>query len=763
MHSFFRGSLMCGMLLVSAAAASAATALVDQGKAVARIVVPQKATDAETFAAQEVQTFVQKMSGAKLEIVSADQAGNGPAILVGNQPGNKDVIDELNKAHPETPDAFAVEEKGDRLSLVGRSSDSTIWAAWQWLNDQGVVFIMPGEHGTYVPQKASIELTDVHDIEAPGLMMRGGGYNLTGTDAPKGYNDLDHGQEAWRLFALRMRINENSAFEYKDRFAVLGAGHSYAYFLPPEKYFKAHPEWFNLINGQRQSGKGWQVCFTNQAAAAEFAKNVDAQIKTWLDRGVPIERIRISISPNDGLAKCQCDNCKKLIDKDGSTSSLVTHFCNMVTEEIRKTYPKAITKYYAYDNYSTAPDYVKPDPGVYPELCFWTDSNSFAANKAHPMFSEENHKFRDNYKKWEDMSQKVTVHNYYGHYNWFTPWPVITQMSHDLPILGADPKCEGMYSELHPHWGTQALTLWLYPQLMWNPKLDVKAAIKTYCQAAYGPAAAAIQAYYQTVQDSMDQQGYINGRAIEIPHVLKPEVVQKVDGYIAQAEGMLDKMDPDTRWRTNLVCQAWHASAQFAEAVQLFDRPGGAAERAKILTLCGQVDQFARSDMGKWAFAYNRVVVPSIKEVVRALNVDLGALPAGQQTFSDRFNMGGAIKFFATTKGFTSGMWGFTLPAKKTGEIDLPLKAAAGHRIASASVKWSIPKSAPLSATLSVVSDKGNEQVLTKDVQQMVKGVDIPADALGADGNLHLKLSLSNTDSDATLALTACRIDAHVE
>jgi hypothetical protein len=762
MPTFIRISLICGTLLI-AAAAQAAVTVVGQGKATGRIVVPQQATAGETFAAEEIQTLVQKMSGAKLEIVKADQAGDGPAILVGNQPGNKEVIDELNKVHPETPDAFAVVGKANRLSLVGRSEDSTIWAAWQWLNDQGVVFVMPGEHGTYAPQKATIELSDIHDIQAPAMKIRGGVYKLADADSPKAYNDVVHGQPAWRLFTLRMRINENTGFAEKDRFVVLGAGHSYGYYLPVSKYFKAHPEWYNLINGKRQNGKGWQLCFTNEVAAAEFAKNVDAQIKTWLEKGVPIERISVSISPNDNIAMCQCDNCRKLLDKNGSSTSMVTNFANMVTADIRKTYPKAMTRFYAYDNYSTPPDHVTPGPGVIPELCFWTDGRSFAANHAHPMFSEENHKYRDGFRDWAQMSEALTAHTYYGHYNWFTPWPMVTQMSNDLPIMASNPKFEGMYSELHPHWGTQALTLWLYPKLMWNPKLDVQAAIKTYCQAAYGQAGDVMQAYYQTVQDSMDRQGYINGRVQEISHVLTPEVVSKVDGYIAQAEGMLDHMDPDTRWRTELVCRAWRVSAQFADAVRLYDRGGSAAERQKILALCDQVDQFAGSDLGKWAFAYNRVVVPNVKVIVRGLKVNLAELPTGKQTFSDSFNMGGAIKFFADLKGFQSGMWGYTLPGKKTGEIDLPLKAVAGHRITSASVKWSIPKSAPLSATLSIVSDKGDERVLTKDVEQMTKGVDIPADVLGANEKFHLKLSLSNTDSDATLALTACKIQAQVE
>lgn len=749
------------LLLVITSMALAGPALVEQGKAVGRIVVPQEASAGETFAAGEIQNFVQKMSGAKLPIVKADEAGEGPAILVGHQQGNQQVIDELNKSHGNTIDAFAVVGKGDRLSVVGRSDDSTIWAAWQWLNDQGVVWVMPGEHGTYVPKKASIEIAEVHDIEAPGMNLRGGGYGLPVADAPPGFNTPEHGIPAGSLFAVRMRFNENQAIVVKDMIEALGSGHSYEHYLSASTYSKAHPEWFNLINGRRMDGgPGTQVCFTNHEAAAQFAKNVMVEIRYELERGIPVERLPVSISPNDWAAMCECDNCKKLIDKDGSASSLVTHFCNLVTAEIRKVYPNANTRFYAYDNYATPPDHVKPGPGVRPQVVFWSAAIAFAANSAQPMFSQANHRFRDGFAGWQKISESVSAHTYYGHYTWITPWPLITQMSHDIPILASVPNFGGMYSELHLHWGTQGLNLWLYPKLMWNPKLDVRKAIKTYCQAAYGPAAAPIQAYYQTVQDAMDRQGYICGYTVEIPQVLTPEVVSKVDGLISRAEGMLDKMDPDTRWRTELVCRSWRASAQLAEAAGLFVHGSGPADRQKILALCDQVDRFSQSDVGMWAFE-RRIAVQTIGSVSDSLKANLDALPAGKQVFNDSFNMGGAIKFFAKASGWQVGMWGYSLPVNGSGEMELPLKAAAGHKITRARMQWNMANPERVSGTLSVLSDDGSERVLTNDVQQMIQGVDVPADALG--GTIRLKLRLLSQYHDPSIVLTGCHVEVQVD
>jgi hypothetical protein len=748
------------LVLASASMATAGSALVEQGNAVGQIMVPDEATTGETFTAEELQIFVQKMSGATLPIVKASEAGEGPAILVGHQPGNQAVIDELNQTHGDTIDAFAVVGKGDKLSIVGRSDTSTAWAAWQWLSDQGVVWVMPGPHGTHVPQKSDIEIVETHDIQSSGMTKRGGGYFMPDADAPEGFNQFEHGITAGKLFALRMRFNENLAIDGKDMYRSVGSGHSYEYYLPPSKYFEQHPEWFNLIGGQRQGGYRWQLCFTNEEGAKEFARNVMEEMRQLLDLGVPIERMRMAISPNDFRAMCECENCRKLIDKDGSASSLVTHYCNLVTAEIHKVYPKAITTFYVYDNYSTAPDHAKPGPGVLPGIVFWSAGISFAANSAHPMFSEANEKYREGFAAWEAISDAVTVHTYYGHYTWFTPWPLITQMAHYIPLLVTRPKFQGMYSELHLHWGTQGLNLWLYPKLMWNPKLDVKKAIKTYCQAAHGPAAEAIQAYYQTVQESMDRQGYICGYAVEIPHVLTPEVVSKVDGYISQAEGMLDQMDPDTRWRTELVCQSWRASAQFAEAARLFVHGSGLADREKILALCDEVDQFSQLDLGKWAFE-RTIVVQAIGSVTNSLKVNLDALPVGKQVFNDSFNMGGAIKFFARSSGWQVGMWGYSLPVNGSGEIELPLRAEAGHRITSARLRWQIANPERVSGTLSVVPDSGKEVVLTKDVQQMAQGVDVPAEAL--DGVIQLKLRLLNQYHDSSVVLTGCNIEATVE
>lgn len=762
--------MAAGMVLgLSASISSAAVNLVEGGKAVGRIVVPAKASEAEAFAAKQIQRYVKGMSGAELPIVKSDDADSGAAILIGRLAANQQVIDLLNQAHPETLDAFAVVGEGDRLSLVGRSDDSTLWAAWQWLEQQGVRFLLPAPHGTHVPSKADISIETIKDIEAPKVAVRGN-YGFRPNDKennPAGLSQEEDGRPLWELYALRMRINRNRAFNEKDRYVFLGGGGYYTV-MTPQKYFKAHPEWFSMKNGKRQgdgsrpNGAGWQLCFTNKGAAAQYATNMLGSVKHQLDQGIPLDRILLLVTPNDGIAMCDCPDCKKLVDKDGSATSLVVNFANMVAADIQKVYPDARIVFNAYSNYSTPPDHVKPGKNVCPILTAWSSYDSFGVNHAHPLFSDANKKYRDSFAAWSKMSDALGCYEYYGHYNWFVGWPIWQQMAGDIHTMSQDPKFYYMYSENHLHWGTQGLTFWLYGKLMWNPNLDLEGAIRDFCQASYGPAAKPMESYYRALQNSMNRQGRIGGNMMEIPFVLSPGVISQCNTYIANAEGMMDQMDPDTRWRTELAVQAWHNSAKFAEAVRLYTRGKGEEDRAKILAICDEVSRFSLTDMGKWAFE-QRSAAPAIWAISRPLAMDLEALPPGKQVYNDNLMFGGAIKFFGQVKGFRPGMWGFLLPAnvKWAGTLDLPVRAQKGHRITAMRVQWKIAHPEQLAGSFSYVSDKGVETVLTTDTKQMAKGIDLPAGALGS--TLRLKLQMRDGKGTPGLAVTGCRIEAEVQ
>ena len=71
-------SLLCALFC---AAAASAAALFDNGKSDWQIVIPVKADAAEKYAADELQTFLKKISGVTLPVINSDTIAKKQIII----------------------------------------------------------------------------------------------------------------------------------------------------------------------------------------------------------------------------------------------------------------------------------------------------------------------------------------------------------------------------------------------------------------------------------------------------------------------------------------------------------------------------------------------------------------------------------------------------------------------------------------------------------------------------------------------------------
>jgi hypothetical protein len=740
-------------------------AIIQNNTALGAIVTPQNPSRAERFAAEELQSYLQKMTGVWVPILQGEVPVTGSAIVVGRHPESTKLAEEL-RSHSTDQEAFGVIGTGNRLYLIGNGESAILYAAWDWLESLGVRWIFPiPEVGEYVPHRESVVLPNARKWEAPAMSFRGPSLAMpSGPGYPEDAHLSIRGVQASALFSYRLRLNNNVAFDPADSWVSVGSGHSYAYYLPPSRYFKDHPEWFSMINGHRSDGPGWQICFTNPDAAKEFAKNLLAEVRRLLERGVKIERMRLLVSPNDGVAQCDCPECAKLIDSEGSASSLVVYFANRVAEEVHKVFPTARIVFYAYSNYARPPEHAKPGKNVCPELTFWPASNSMAANFAKPMFSSANERFWTYFREWAKISDALSIYQYYGHYNWFTPWPQITQMTYDFPRLAQEPKLYGFYSENHPHWGTQAPNFYLQAKLMWNPKLDVHKALNEYYQAGFGPAAPYIQSYFEALQKRMDAIPSISGELVEIPSLLTAQLIPECNEFINKAEAAMSRMaDQNMRARTQLVIQAWRQSVKAGEALRHFVKPTEAiGSSQRILADLNTVIQYARTPEGLWTFE-NRVVEAALRPLLETLQIPLENLPAGDFSYRDYLPYGGALKFKAKAEGFQEGRWGFVLPSYGQGTISLPLRAEEGRRITKLSVTlgWGETNTAKLDALLSLLTSDGTVIPLASDVRSASRTFSLPETALGQA--ITLRITCRNLTEQTLTILTNLHLQIHVE
>jgi len=698
-----------------------------------RIVLSSTPSDMEVFAASELQNYIKKMAGWELAINRADNADASKTFVVGRHPLSANIAAMLKRDHAADPDAFALVVRENTIFMAGSSDTAAAYAVWEWLESLGVRWFFPTEKGEYVPQLQQIEVAATERYVAPGVKFRSIWPWAAGDQTkPEYFGAMEHGMPAWQLHQLRLRSwSEYNAHSVSDRFRNLGWGHSYDYFLSANKYHDQHPEWFNLVDGKRLRtiGESVQVCFTNVDAAHEFAQNIRIALNNSAD-GDPRRRI-IWVSPNDARAWCECPECQKLVDKDGSATSMVFHFANLVAKDLQKDHPDVQLLCYAYLNHSTPPDHItKLEPAVMPILTYWSGNESFAVNNSKPAFSEANPKFLRAFEKWEKISQQFGIYQYYGHFDIFSPWPMQTQMDHDLKLLLKNPKFWGFSCEYHSNWGTQAIGQYLLAKLSWDPTQDADALVRDYCEKAYGPAAEPMYRLFVAQQKATDAIPYLLGDQWEVPNILPEHVVTLGDEQIAAVEAAMDQMDEGTKWRTELAVRGWRMSAAIARAYTRYNRGGDVKDAQYIREQMQIVKDTLDSQWGPLMID-STINLGKFQDSTPRFFVPLNALPAGEHTYADNMNLGGLTKFYAKVENLIPDDWGWWLDPGKTGSITLPVTAATGHELSKVKFKWrTLGPDPAFRYTIRVTTAKGVETF--EGLPAVEKELEIPARLLPA-------------------------------
>jgi tetratricopeptide (TPR) repeat protein len=127
-----------------------------------------------------------------------------------------------------------------------------------------------------------------------------------------------------------------------------------------------HPDWFALYGGKRHTQPGMrlhQLCYSNEELFREAVEFARVQFDHY-DMDV------VSIMPPDGYtAICQCELCEGKespeLGNRGSLSNYVWEFVNRVAKEVAKTHPEKKISNCAYGVYTTPPSNIeKLEPNV---------------------------------------------------------------------------------------------------------------------------------------------------------------------------------------------------------------------------------------------------------------------------------------------------------------------------------------------------------------------------------------------------------------
>jgi len=456
-------------------ASPAELVLAENGRSAYQIVLPQNASPAVKHGAEELQMFLQQMSGAKLPIVD-DREPLGPKEIVLGRNAHLEKLGVTIDFASLGKEGYVIRTVGEHLVIAGGPVRGAMYGIYGLLEDHlGCRWFATDV--SRIPKSARLAIGPLDERQVPVLEYR----------EPYVFDCRDGD------WCARNRMNSTAGrLEEKHGGKILfGDGffcHTFNRLVPPEKYFAAHPEYFSLIKGTRQK-TDCQLCCTNPAVIRLCVEGVREAM-----RQQPAATV-FSVSQNDGAPPCECANCQALARREGSQIAPVLALVNAVAEGVEKEFPDKIVETLAYSWGQHPPRHLRPRPNVVVRLC------SGNCCFTHPLATcdhPESRAFRADIEGWAKVATRLWVWDYttvFPHY--LLPFPnqrilganIRYFVAHNVRGIFEEDTVDTADSEL------AALGGYVMAKCLWNPACNADRAIDEFLAAYYGQAAAPIGAY----------------------------------------------------------------------------------------------------------------------------------------------------------------------------------------------------------------------------------------------------------------------------
>lgn len=486
---------------------SVKTIIAKRGLSDYSVVIPNDAHVVEKTAAKEVSEYIEKALSVKLPTV-AEKDFVGKGIFIGHTDFAKE-----NAKTGKSKENWIIAMCGDNLILTGgvdAGDRGIIYAAYHFLEDiVGVRWWNPYEEDVpelselALPKDFCCEKTPVFAYRKPFMQnVSDVGFAHLARCRVNVISPFDDGIE-------KGRFDENVR-KYGD---VREAGrphhsHTFHKLFPAEEYFDEHPDWWawNEVRGKRM--KIGQNCLTNEEFIDAFVKKICAfaeeDIELSKKTGVELP-CSYALEPNDlkDYAYCQCEKCRKIIEKSG-LSGYIVQFVNRVVREVNKVYPEVRCLFSPYMSTIKPPkDDTLPDKNViirianiYEDICrgISAPSNGFY-REILAGWAERCRKSGSELRTWEYVYSLITTQ----------PLPFFYGMKDKTQIL-RDAGASGLFAETeNPLADSWDFNNFMLCHLLEDPDLDDAAMINDFISRYYGPAAEHVKSYYELLKAAMDE------------------------------------------------------------------------------------------------------------------------------------------------------------------------------------------------------------------------------------------------------------------
>lgn len=527
-----------------------AITLVKDGQPTATIVIAELALQAKQYdrtniqpniwaapaqkiraAAEDLQRYIEKISGAKLPIVSdAGEAVKGPVIFVGNSEWSTKLSTAVTQdvTNNFTEEGYTLRCKGDALLLAGNDAGpyhGTEYAVYEFLDRLGARWYMPGDYGEYLPSLRTITFADSVFRDAPDFVQR---FWLANQKPEMLIPDAE--------FKLHNKMNPQQVI------SVAGDA-SLRKWLPAKALLATHPEYF----AKKQDGSidETMISLSNPDVPALVAEKMKIDIQKQIDKGITVPQV--AIAPDDGAPIDFSPETMKrnlgftdLSGRQGVPTEVGVSeewfaFVNKVAELVTKDYPNALILSNGYANRCFPPEGMLLHPNLGIEYAaIWSDTIHALDN---PLSWQANVK-GNIMQRWCRLNTRVYAYDYDEQMlvSGITPVPGVRKVAAGMPLMKKW-KLAGFTDESRNTYMEEGIqTKYLRARMMWHADLNVQATLDDFYRHWYGAAATPAQAFWNDIEDVLEKTPVLGHEDRVLPFVYTPALLAKLELDITAAE-----------------------------------------------------------------------------------------------------------------------------------------------------------------------------------------------------------------------------------
>jgi hypothetical protein len=452
--------IMAGMLCTSAFGDDQHLVLARRGEAATHSIrVEEGASSNLVHAARELSRYIRQLTDVDVPLASGETALH--AICLAVKPG-------LGR------DAFRFRTAGDDFHIEGDDERAVLFGVYDFLENYcDCDWLTPDQD--FVPHQDLVQVPrDLDRLCKPAFAIR---------DCY--YSDARERPD----FAAKLKLNEDDPFDQ-----WLWKCHTFTRLMPPEKYFKEHPEYYALVKGERKGEWNANLCLTNPDVLRIVTSNLlDRIAKVYPEKKV------FGVSQSDCWDHCECESCTAIDRREESPAGSNLAFVNAVAEAVAKKYPDVIVETLAYQYTVKPPKHLRPRDNVM--VCLCTDQCDFSRPLTESRFHSRGRYFVDDLRTWCAITgNRVHLWDYTMNFQYkLHAFPNIYSLKGNLETFLDCGVTEVFEQGPLPsrHQAGETLKLYLLGHLLWNPRQPLKPLLSRFYNRYYGEAGLWMRRYME--------------------------------------------------------------------------------------------------------------------------------------------------------------------------------------------------------------------------------------------------------------------------